>query len=63
MGRLDRKTAVITGGASGVGAATVRRFVQEGAEVIIADILDEQGKGVGRGARRRGGVCAYRRRA
>ena len=44
MGRLDRKTAVITGGASGVGAATVRRFVAEGAEVIIADILDDRGK-------------------
>lgn len=37
MARLDGRTAVVTGGASGIGAATVRRFVAEGAEVCIAD--------------------------
>jgi len=35
--RLDGRTAIVTGGASGIGAATVRRFVAEGAEVCIAD--------------------------
>ena len=43
MGRLDGKVAVITGGASGMGAATVRRFVGEGAQVVIADLQDAAG--------------------
>jgi NAD(P)-dependent dehydrogenase (short-subunit alcohol dehydrogenase family) len=35
---------VVTGGASGIGAATVRRFVEEGAQVVIADVQDEAGE-------------------
>jgi 3(or 17)beta-hydroxysteroid dehydrogenase len=38
MTRLAGKTALVTGGASGLGAAIVRRFVAEGAKVVIADI-------------------------
>jgi NAD(P)-dependent dehydrogenase (short-subunit alcohol dehydrogenase family) len=38
-GRLIDRVAVITGGASGIGAATTRRFVEEGARVVIADLL------------------------
>lgn len=41
--RLDSKTAVVTGGCSGIGLATVRRFVEEGAHVVIADIDDDRG--------------------
>lgn len=35
--RLKERTSIVTGGASGIGAATVRRFVAEGARVLIAD--------------------------
>jgi len=44
VGRLDNKVAVVTGGASGIGEGTVRRFVEEGARVVIADIQDEPGQ-------------------
>ena len=40
MGKPDGKVAIITGGASGIGRATVRLFVQEGARVIFGDIED-----------------------
>ena len=43
MGRLDGKVAIVTGGASGIGAATCRRFVAEGARVVVADVNDDAG--------------------
>ncbi len=42
-GRIEGKVAVVTGGCSGIGLATVQRFVEEGARVIIGDIDDERG--------------------
>jgi len=42
--RLNGKTALITGGSSGLGAAMATRFVAEGASVVIADIDDANGK-------------------
>jgi 3alpha(or 20beta)-hydroxysteroid dehydrogenase len=44
MARLKDKVAIVTGGARGMGAATVRVFVSEGARVVIADVLDEEGE-------------------
>ena len=41
--RLENKTALITGGASGIGAAATRRFIEEGCRVLICDIQAEAG--------------------
>ena len=46
MGRLDGKVAIITGGARGQGEAEVRRFVGEGAQVVLGDVLDDLGRDV-----------------
>lgn len=43
MTRLEGRVAVITGGAAGIGEACVRRFVTDGANVVIADIDETQG--------------------
>jgi NAD(P)-dependent dehydrogenase (short-subunit alcohol dehydrogenase family) len=42
--RLARKVALVTGGASGIGEATVRLFVAEGASVVVADLQDDRGR-------------------
>lgn len=42
--RLADKVAVVTGGASGIGEATVRKFVAEGAKVVIGDLNKERGQ-------------------
>lgn len=44
MGRLTGKVAVVTGGSAGMGRATVRRFVAEGAKVLVGDVDAEGGE-------------------
>jgi NAD(P)-dependent dehydrogenase (short-subunit alcohol dehydrogenase family) len=46
MNRLHNKVAVITGAASGIGRATARRFADEGALVVVADLAEVEGAAV-----------------
>lgn len=48
MGELEGRVAIITGGASGIGAATVRLFVENGARVVVADLQNELGEAIAR---------------
>jgi NAD(P)-dependent dehydrogenase (short-subunit alcohol dehydrogenase family) len=42
-GRIEGRVAIVTGGCSGIGLATVRRFTEEGAKLVIGDIDDDAG--------------------
>lgn len=44
MRRLEGKVAIVTGAAQGMGAATARVFAREGAQVVLADVLDDAGR-------------------
>jgi NAD(P)-dependent dehydrogenase (short-subunit alcohol dehydrogenase family) len=58
-GRLAGKVALISGGASGIGAAHVRVFTAEGAKVVSGDIQEEQGKAVVETVNKNGGEAVF----
>lgn len=59
MGSLDGKVAWVTGGSGGIGSATLRRFVTEGASVVCADINDEGGEKLVEELKSAGGQAVY----
>ncbi len=59
MGLLENRVAFITGGSSGIGEGTARRFAKEGAAVAIADLQAEQGERVRGEIEAEGGKAIY----
>ena len=57
--RLENKVALISGGARGIGAAITRIFVQEGAKIVIGDILEEEGRRTAEEITSSGGECFF----
>lgn len=57
--RLKEKTALVTGGAKGIGEAIVRLFVQEGAQVVIADLCEAEGTALARELTAAGGQAVF----
>jgi NAD(P)-dependent dehydrogenase (short-subunit alcohol dehydrogenase family) len=59
MGRLDGKVALITGAAGGMGKVAAELFASEGARVVLADVLDEDGEETANDIRSAGGEAHY----
>jgi len=57
--RLANKVAIVTGAASGMGAATARRFAREGAAIVVADMLEDEGRAVADSINAAGGKALF----
>ncbi len=57
--RLENKVAFVSGGARGMGAAEAKLFAQEGAKVVIGDVLDEDGRKTEAAINDLGGECLF----
>jgi NAD(P)-dependent dehydrogenase (short-subunit alcohol dehydrogenase family) len=55
MGQVQGKVAIVTGGASGIGAACAATLAREGANVVVTDLDESGGPGGGGHDRQRGG--------
>lgn len=59
MARFDGRVAIVTGGASGIGRATVLQLAREGCAVVVADVQDELGQQVAAEVAASGGTATY----
>ena len=59
--RLEGKVALISGGSRGMGAAEAKLFAQEGAKVVIGDVLEEEGHRTEAEINEAGGECVFLR--
>ena len=60
MGQVQDKVAIVTGGASGIGAACAALLAREGAKVVVTDLDDDRGAATADDIRRAGGQALYR---
>jgi 3alpha(or 20beta)-hydroxysteroid dehydrogenase len=59
MHRLDGKVALVSGGARGIGAAAARLLADEGAAVVVSDVLDDEGQAIARDIMESGGRACF----
>ena len=59
MGQMEGKVAIVTGGASGIGAACAAALAREGAKVVVSDLDDTRGQAVANEIVSAGGEAIY----